>query len=66
MITISKYYRSVVQDMISTLYKATSLLLLLPSLAFGAIGEVTDYSGSGAIERDDGFEILESRRTNLV
>ena len=46
-------------DMISILYKATSLLLLLPSLAFGAIGEVTDYSGSGAVERDDGFEIFE-------
>lgn len=46
-------------DMISILYKATSLLLLLPTLAFGAIGEVTDYSGSGAVERDDGFEIFE-------
>jgi hypothetical protein len=45
--------------MISILYKATSLLLLLPTLAFGAIGEVTDYSGSGAVERDDGFEIFE-------
>jgi len=49
----------VVQDMISTLYKATSLLLLLPTLAFGAIGEVTDYSGSGAVERDEGFEVYE-------
>ena len=48
-----------VQDMISTLYKATSLLLLLPTLAFGAIGEVTDYSGSGAVERDEGFEVYE-------
>ena len=46
-------------DMISTLYKATSLLLLLPTLAFGAIGEVTDYSGSGAVERDEGFEVYE-------
>ena len=46
-------------DMISILFKATSLLLLLPTLAFGAIGEVTDYSGSGAVERDDGFEIFE-------
>ena len=45
--------------MISTLYKATSLLLLLPTLAFGAIGEVTDYSGSGAVERDEGFEVYE-------
>ena len=45
--------------MISTLYKATSLLLLLPTLAWSAIGEVTDYSGSGAVERDDGFEIYE-------
>ena len=45
--------------MISTLYKATSLLLLLPTLAWSAIGEVTDYSGSGAVERDDGFEIFE-------
>jgi hypothetical protein len=45
--------------MISTLFKATSLLLLLPTLAFGAIGEVTDYSGSGAIERDEGFEVYE-------
>ena len=41
-----------------TLFRATSLLLLLPTLVWGAIGEVTDYSGSGAIERDDGFEIL--------
>ena len=48
-----------VQDMISILFRATSLLLLLPTLAFGAIGEVTDYSGSGAVERDDGFEIFE-------
>ncbi len=48
-----------VQDMISTLYKATSLLLLLPTLAFAAIGEVTDYSGSGAVERDEGFEVYE-------
>ena len=46
-------------DMISTLYKATSLLLLLPTLAFGAIGEVTDYSGSGAVERNEGFEVYE-------
>ena len=46
-------------DMISILYKATSLLLLLPTLAFGAIGEVTDYSGSGAVERDEGFEVYE-------
>ena len=45
--------------MISTLYKATSLLLLLPTLAFGAIGEVTDHSGSGAVERDEGFEVYE-------
>ena len=42
-----------------TLFRATSLLLLLPTLVWGAIGEVTDHSGSGAIERDDGFEILE-------
>ena len=48
-----------VQDMISTLYKATSLLLLLPTLAFAAIGEVTDHSGSGAVERDEGFEVYE-------
>ena len=47
-----------VQDMTLTLFRATSLLLLLPTLVWGAIGEVTDYSGSGAIERDDGFEIL--------
>ena len=46
-------------DMISTLYKATSLLLLLPTLAFAAIGEVTDHSGSGAVERDEGFEVYE-------
>ena len=45
--------------MISTLYKATSLLLLLPTLAFAAIGEVTDHSGSGAVERDEGFEVYE-------
>ena len=45
--------------MILTLFRATSLLLLLPTLVWGAIGEVTDHSGSGAIERDDGFEILE-------
>jgi len=49
----------VVQDMISTLYKATSLLLLLPTLAFAAIGEVTEHSGSGAVERDEGFEVYE-------
>ena len=48
-----------VQDMISTLYKATSLLLLLPTLAFAAIGEVTEHSGSGAVERDEGFEVYE-------
>jgi len=46
-------------DMISTLYKATSLLLLLPTLAFAAIGEVTEHSGSGAVERDEGFEVYE-------
>ena len=46
-------------DMISTLYKATSLFLLLPTLAFAAIGEVTDHSGSGAVERDEGFEVYE-------
>lgn len=45
--------------MISTLYKATSLLLLLPTLAFAAIGEVTEHSGSGAVERDEGFEVYE-------
>ncbi len=48
-----------------TLYKATSILLLLPTLAWGAIGEVTDYSGSGAIERDDGFEILEVENIDI-
>ena len=42
-----------------TLFRATSLLLLLPTLAFAAIGEVTEHSGSGAVERDEGFEVYE-------
>ena len=45
--------------MILTLFRATSLLLLLPTLAFAAIGEVTEHSGSGAVERDEGFEVYE-------
>jgi len=49
----------VVQDMTLTLFRATSLLLLLPTLAFAAIGEVTEHSGSGAVERDEGFEVYE-------
>ena len=48
-----------VQDMTLTLFRATSLLLLLPTLAFAAIGEVTEHSGSGAVERDEGFEVYE-------
>ena len=48
-----------VLDMTLTLFRATSLLLLLPTLAFAAIGEVTEHSGSGAVERDEGFEVYE-------
>jgi|TARA_R110000822_G_scaffold153641_2_gene293078 hypothetical protein len=41
------------------LLKRTSLLLFITNLAIADIGLVTDYSGSAAIERDEGFEVYD-------
>tara|TARA_R110002167_G_scaffold176601_1_gene376126 strand:+ start:2620 stop:3744 length:1125 start_codon:yes stop_codon:yes gene_type:complete len=43
-----------------TLLKRTSLLLFFITIqAYANIGLVTDYSGSAAIERDEGFEVYD-------
>ena len=43
-----------------TLLKRTSLLLFFITIqAYASIGLVTDYSGSAAIERDEGFEVYD-------
>ena len=42
-----------------TLLKRTSLLLFIASTASANIGLVTDFTGSAAIERDEGFEIYD-------
>ena len=42
-----------------TLLKRTSLLLFIAIQAQANIGSVTDFTGSAAIERDEGFEIYD-------
>jgi len=42
-----------------TLLKRTSLLLFLAIQAQANIGSVTDFTGSAAIERDEGFEVYD-------
>ena len=42
-----------------TLLKRTSLLLFLAIQVQANIGSVTDFTGSGAIERDEGFEVYD-------
>jgi hypothetical protein len=42
-----------------TLLKRTSLLLFLATQAQANIGSVTDFTGSAAIERDEGFEVYD-------
>ena len=48
-----------VQEVMWTLLKRTSLLLFLAIQAQANIGSVTDFTGSAAIERDEGFEIYD-------
>jgi len=48
-----------VQEVMWILLKRTSLLLLLAIQAQANIGSVTDFTGSAAIERDEGFEIYD-------
>jgi len=49
-----------VQQRMLTLLKRTSLLLLfITTQTSASIGSVTDFSGSAAIERDDGFEVYD-------
>ncbi len=40
-----------------TLFRGTSLLLLLTTTVSANIGLVTAFTGSAAIERDEGFEV---------
>ena len=47
------------QEVMWILLKRTSLLLLLAIQAQANIGSVTDFTGSAAIERDEGFEIYD-------
>ena len=42
-----------------TLLKRTSLLLFIAIQAQANIGSVTDFTGSAAIERDEGFEVYD-------
>ena len=42
-----------------TLLKRTSLLLFLATQVQANIGSVTDFTGSAAIERDEGFEVYD-------
>ena len=42
-----------------TLFRGTSLLLLLTTTVSANIGLVTAFTGSAAIERDEGFEVYE-------
>ena len=48
-----------VQEVMWILLKRTSLLLFLAIQAQANIGSVTDFTGSAAIERDEGFEIYD-------
>ena len=48
-----------VQVLMWTLLKRTSLLLFLAIQAQANIGSVTDFTGSAAIERDEGFEVYD-------
>ena len=48
-----------VQEVMWILLKRTSLLLLLAIQAQANIGSVTDFTGSAAIERDEGFEVYD-------
>lgn len=48
-----------VQEVMWTLLKRTSLLLFLAIQAQANIGSVTDFTGSAAIERDEGFEVYD-------
>ena len=47
------------QEVMWILLKRTSLLLLLAIQAQANIGSVTDFTGSAAIERDEGFEVYD-------
>jgi len=47
------------QEVMWILLKRTSLLLFLAIQAQANIGSVTDFTGSAAIERDEGFEIYD-------
>ena len=48
-----------VQEVMWTLLKRTSLLLFIAIQAQANIGSVTDFTGSAAIERDEGFEVYD-------
>ena len=48
-----------VQEVMWILLKRTSLLLFLAIQAQANIGSVTDFTGSAAIERDEGFEVYD-------
>ena len=47
------------QEVMWILLKRTSLLLFLAIQAQANIGSVTDFTGSAAIERDEGFEVYD-------